>query len=508
MTTLGTRALMCLLSIALIAGCAADLDSDAEASVGLHGEALRLSRECNDSFDSVYTAPSELPDFEPSRRGDVVRCSTGRSIAPDEIAATLLKLGFAGVPARSPVQLYRISYRTTRVGKNGDLSSALVVLPANNRITQDGQGQNEGEGENGGQAGARAPLIVFGHGTVPFGPTCGYSKYDPARDLPDRELASLLAFATLGFPVIMPDFPGFVAGSTVTGYILSEDEAQALLDATRAMQKLVQDPPDRVAMVGHSQGGHAVLSAQALARSYGMAGQLIGIAAMAPFWAVGRTFGAIVSPEFMFNTTDNPGPLAFAVEYFYTHAELYDGAGRGPELFKPEVRSALQGYVSSCSFEASPAVLGFSAADFFQPDFLDAVAGCGVFGADACSGGLAGTWETRFRADRPQLDPAGAPVVMWHGANDAVIEPALAKCAIDKLSADLQPLEGTAARFTFCGDAAADHESLLSNDIAWVARWIEARAGNGGEPPSCPGSDALEGGNGPLSCLTPPGNDD
>ena len=97
---------------------------------------------------------------------------------------------------------------------------------------------------------------------------------------------------------------------------------------------------------------------------------------------------------------------------------------------------------------------------------------------------------------------------MWHGANDLVIEPPLAKCAIDKISADLPPLKGATAKFTFCGDAGADHESLLSNDVAWVTRMIEARAGNAGEPPACPGIGALEGGQGPLTCLTPPGNVD
>jgi pimeloyl-ACP methyl ester carboxylesterase len=342
---------------------------------------------------------------------------------------------------------------------------------------------------------------------VPYGTSCADSRLDPLRDTRDLELATVIAFATHGFPVIMPDYAGFIAGSPVAGYLLSEDEAHSLLDATRAVQQLLPAAPDKIVLVGHSQGGHAVLSAQALARSYGLSGELVGVAAFAPFWAVGRAMGAIVSAEFGFNTHDDPGLLSFAIEYFYTHAELYDGTGRGAALFKPAVRNALKSFVSTCQFEADPSVLGASSADFLQPDFLAAVGECGVFGGADCASGLAATWERRFRADRPKLDPRGAPVVMWQGALDAVIPTSLAKCAIDKLGADL-PAGNTPATFTLCGDAAADHESLESNNAAWVTSWIEARARRGAEPPSCPGESALELDGVPLSCMTPPGNDD
>jgi pimeloyl-ACP methyl ester carboxylesterase len=290
--------------------------------------------------------------------------------------------------------------------------------------------------------------------------------------------------------------------------LLSEDEAHSLLDATRAMQKLLRDGFDRVAFVGHSQGGHAVLSAQALARSYGMAGQLVGVAAMAPFWAPGRTFGAIIAPELMFNTHDNPGELrgelSFAVEYFYTHAELYDGRGRGAALFTRSAQAALPGFVSSCSFENDPSVLGTLPSDIFQASLINAVGPCGVSGGSACTSGLAATWERRFRADRPKLDAAGAPVVLWQGANDLVINPLLAKCGIDKISADLPPSSRT-AKFTQCGDPVAAHEDLLSNQMGWVTRWIDARALGTAEPAAC---QTLESITGPLMCLTPPGNQD
>jgi len=476
-----------------------------------------------------------------NRRGDIVRCARDRTIGTDEIAASLAHRGFVGVTATNAIQLFRITYRTQRFSGQADVSSALVLLPAGRRAASAGADQSAAieaaseaeatiavdglavdsvapvDSANRGGNRRRAPLVVFGHGTVPYGNICAYSCADPASDnipgmtMGDREYGSLLAFATHGFPVIMPDYAGFVAGSPVGGYMFSQDEARSVLDATRAMQKLVQNPPDRVALVGHSQGGHAVLSAQAIARSYGLAGQLVGVAAFAPFWAPGRAFGAITA--FGFDTISAPDPLRFMIEYFYTHAELIEGPGRGVELFVPRVRDAVRGIAQSCEFY--PSLEGLQVdkntpafvEDFLQPDFLAAVQGCGI-DISLCRDGLAYTWESRFRADRPTLDRRGAPVVMWQGKNDVVIPLGFAKCGIDKLRQDL-PGTNSTARFTLCGDASADHESVQGNNVAWVTKWIEARAFGTPEPAACPGEAALtDAETGPLVCQTPPGNQD
>jgi pimeloyl-ACP methyl ester carboxylesterase len=522
--------------VGVITGCSSQAADGGEDVVAADVEALDLARACTDSFASIYARPQNLGSASSGNRGTVLKCAPDRTISVSEIQASLDHRGFVGVTALNAVQVYRIQYRTERFNGRADVSSALVVLPSGRRYPGTSTtsvdsaavsgaavdtaavdaptvqvNDDSAIASGGGGGGRRPPLIVFGHGTVPYGNTCAYSKNDPTADVipgmdqGDRELGSVLAFATRGFAVIMPDYAGFVEGSQVAGYLFSQDEARSVLDATRAMQKLLRDPPDRVALVGHSQGGHAVLSAQAIARSYGMAGQLVGVAAFAPFWAPARTIGAIVSPAFGFNTTDAPGPISFAIEYFYTHAELYDGAGRGANLFLPSVREALLGFVRSCSFTASPAVLGHEPPDFLQPDFLTAVSNCGL-DRNACSGGLAGTWETRFKADRPALDRRGAPVVLWQGKFDAVIPTPFAKCAIDKLRQDLS---SGSAKFTLCGDADADHESVQGDNLAWVMQWINARAFGGPEPAACPGEDALtDPETGPLVCQTPPGNQD
>lgn len=524
--------------LAIVVACTSEVAESGEEVVASESQELRLVRGCNDSFDSIYARPQNLPPMNNNRRGDIVRCARDRTMGTDEIAASLSQRGFVGVTATNAIQIFRVTYRTTRFSGQADVSSAVVLLPAGRRTASAGADQSaaieaasEAEATiavegvaadsaaaatdraaaaNRGGTRRRAPLVVFGHGTVPYGNKCAYSRNDPASDIipgmpmGDREFGSMLAFATHGFPVIMPDYAGFVAGSPIAGYLFSQDEARSLLDATRAIQKLIQSPPDRVALVGHSQGGHAVLSAQAIARSYGLSGQLVGAVAFAPFWAPGRTFGALTG--FGFDTVESPGPLAFMIEYFYTHAELIDGPGRGAELFVPSVRPALLNIVQSCEFYPSLTTLGTYAEDFLQPDFMAAVQACG-FDPAACRGGLAGKWEARFKADRPTLDRRGAPVVMWHGKNDDVIATPFAKCAIDKLRQDL-PGTNSTAKFTLCGDANADHESVQGNNVAWVTKWIEARAFGSPEPAACAGEEALTNPGIPLVCQTPPGNQD
>ena len=74
---------------------------------------------------------------------------------------------------------------------------------------------------------------------------------------------SIYTLAGYGYTVIAPDYSGFSYGQP-PGYFNAEDEAHSVLDATRAAANLLPSPPDKVVFVGHSQGGHAALSAQSL----------------------------------------------------------------------------------------------------------------------------------------------------------------------------------------------------------------------------------------------------
>lgn len=450
-----------------------------------------LARQCRDDIDSVYAVPSDLPPYAASQRGDVVRCAKDRTFSVEEIETRLAADGFVDADVRGAVHVYRVAYRTDRLLGQEGLSSALVLLPDMPRT-------------------AAPPLIVFAHGWEGIDPACNVSKGDWTQ-APFQRVGSLLALASYGYPVIAPDYAGFLPGSTPAGVMLAEDEAHSVLDGTRAMSKLLKPgaTSDQVVLVGHSQGGHAVLSAQALAGSYGLSGQLAGVLAFAPMWIPGQTPGLIISNALGLNTTDDAGSLRLAMAYFYTHAEIYDGAGRGLALFQPNLRSRVQAELAACPSTPNVApleVLGKTTADFFEPAFVDSIGSCVLGSEEDCAKEPAAAWLPRFRADRPRLDARGTDVVMWLGAEDESIPPDLGQCAIDKINADFSAPD-TTATFTLCGDRTAAHETILSRNMSWAAEWIASHTGDAPEPAPCAGRNEIVPADDVLECGLP-GNAD
>lgn len=492
---------LCLSLCLFGAACAADSPKTGEDVLAAKSALVKLA--CTDSVDSVYEKPGNLPALDDSRRGDVVRCAQGDSISSDALRAALSDAEFEGVEVKSGVQLYRISYRTQRAVQGADVASALVAVPLQygGGAVKDRDGADDDDEDDDEDKGKRGPVVVYGHGTVPYRQDCGYSRSDPLTatflGAPDLELRSFLALAAQGFAVIFPDYAGFVAGSPVTGYMFAEDEAYSVLDSTRAMKKLLEQFPDQVAFVGHSQGGHAVLSAQSYVRSYGMAGKLAGVVAYAPFWAPARAFGIVIWPPAGYKVKNEDGSvdevgayaLNTAIEYFYTHAELIDGAGKGKDILSFNIDNLLGGKGSECNFFPDLTPYGNDGVELFKPQF-EAVGVCA--GTGECDDPEAQKWAARWAKDRPALDPKGAPVALWQGGADAVVPTSIAGCAIDKLREDIS------SKLKVCADADADHETIENRHAAWVIQWIKARAQGGAEPTqSCAPENVLEG----LDCF-------
>jgi hypothetical protein len=285
-----------------------------------------------------------------------------------------------------------------------------------------------------------------------------------------------------------------------------------MLDATRAMKNLLPSAalPPKVFFVGHSQGSHVVLSAQAFAKSYGMEGELAGVAPMALLWVTDLTWGASLSPVAGLHTATDAAALSYGMYYFYGHGELYDGPGGGLAMFRADKRAQVAAVLSgSCESDVDTQMptLGAASTDFYDPTFLSAVSGCMALG-QSCDQEPAATWVTRAIADRPAIDPYSAPIVIWHGAVDTTISPARAQCGFDKLQADLAAASAPTTTITICGDPEADHGGVIERDMDWIAQWIDARVGGQPDPPGCPGTAPLQPADGsPLVCATPPVNE-
>jgi pimeloyl-ACP methyl ester carboxylesterase len=262
--------------------------------------------------------------------------------------------------------------------------------------------------------------------------------------------------------------------------------------------------PTKVVLVGHSIGGHAALSAHAFAKSYGLEGELVGVATFAPFWVSALAWGAVLYPGAGITVASAAGLLQFQLDYFYAHGELLDGPGHGLDLIKPEKRElARQMLEHDCldEFSANLPNLGAAPADYFTQEAIDTLGLCGASG-DCAAAEAVSPWPARFRADRPPVDANGPPILMWFGGQDALITPGYARCGYDKLARDVAS-PGT-TQLTMCFDPDAIHSRVPIRDVAWVNDWIAARVGGGPEPTCTPPLPPEQGG---AQCTQLPPND-
>lgn len=158
------------------------------------------------------------------------------------------------------MQAFRILYRSRGVRDEPIAVSAAIFFPKEPAPARD------------------RPVIAWAHPTTGVATRC-------APSLAENLQGSIQGFAEMaraGYVVVATDYEGL--GTTGTHpYLIGSSEGRALLDSVRAAHELPNSGAGkRFALWGHSQGGHAVLFAGRLARSYAPELSLVGIAAAAP----------------------------------------------------------------------------------------------------------------------------------------------------------------------------------------------------------------------------------
>ncbi|HEY2744533.1 MAG TPA: hypothetical protein VGL86_07915 [Polyangia bacterium] len=237
--------------------------------------------------------------------------------------------------------------------------------------------------------------------------------------------------------------------------------------------------------VGHSQGGGAVLSAQALARDYGLDGTLVGVIAFAPQWPTRlNSFGYVDQlnnpTELTIATgiSDNVVTVMRTYGYFYNHVGAAD-AGDG---FPAASRSGIDGAATTLCQTPLGGYLQATAThvgDLFDPAFRTALLACIANGAgDAGCVDPAKSWYGYLVANFVTADATGAPILYVQGLADPIMPPAReAACNLQKLQAD-----GVAPEV--CVDGPADHQTVVGRNTDFALSWADALRG-GGDLPSC-----------------------
>jgi pimeloyl-ACP methyl ester carboxylesterase len=381
----------------------------------------------------VYVTPSSLPPFTPATR--------------------LTAAGVTGMAPTSGMSTYRIAYRTTRFDGSGGAGTARVYLPTAPRS-------------------APLPIVVATHGTTGLSDLCAPSRWDTVSDY------IVLPWVGHGYAVVAPDYAG-LGNEGTQGYGDNADTGYSTLDAARALRKLVASGAlsSKILVEGHSQGGGSALSAQALAKSYGADGDVVGVIPFAPGWTTKVSVDGFRAPLV---PTSYGGGLPAAVGAMFVDAYFanYVGPTHEGDGFASGVRSQVVGELASqCIFQlvtsipqTAPTVGALFDATLMTTAVacFDATPGC----AEPGKSYLAFNQKNVLTADA-----SGAKVLMVLGMQDTAVAPPAARCVVDKLQKD-----GVTPQV--CTDAQAQHLDVVQRNAAFAVQWTDAIF-DGTTPPPC-----------------------
>ena len=209
-------------------------------------------------------------------------------------------------------------YRSTGVNGKPVAVSGLVHLP-------------KGKAPKGGW-----PIVTWAHGTTGLGDQCAPSR-NPGEGLIHAYTVYIEGFLNrllnAGIAVVRTDYEG-LGTKGVHPYLVGRSEGRSVLDMVRAARQAHRTLGRRVAIGGHSQGGHAAVFAAALAPEYTPELQVKGTAALAPFAQGDEIFNAVVGSDQPSRVSGYVALFARGIDAAYPQLEIASLLSeRGRELY-------------------------------------------------------------------------------------------------------------------------------------------------------------------------------
>jgi pimeloyl-ACP methyl ester carboxylesterase len=260
------------------------------------------------------------------------------------------------------------------------------------------------------------------------------------------------------------------SGLAIGGYLDAQDEAQATLDAARALASMFSSGLNgKTALVGHTQGAHAVLSATALQPTYAPDVQLAAVATYAPFWLTMDIWGFLIDSDPKIPST--PAMTAMSVWYHYSHGELLDGVGHGLDVFAASAKPSVLNFVhDNCwgqwSGLGSPTG---SVDDLYDPNFVSGIGFAAGLGGPCFNSAQCTTWLARYAADRPSLAGSHVPLLLVYGGSDQILTPDSLECVLDRFRRE----DGVA--YSLCVAPGVGNAGILRAKSSYVAGWLGAQ---------------------------------
>lgn len=184
------------------------------------------------------------------------------TVRPEDLAGapgTLIRAAPIDIMSVYRAKAYRILYVSRNLkGEKIGVSGMMVVSTLPGR-------------------GAMRPVVAWAHPTTGVAHKCAPSMRSDPLAIPG--IKDMIAN---GYTVVATDYPGLGTPGPVP-YLIGIGEAQSVLDSVKALRTMPEaQAGGEFVLWGHSQGGHAVLFAAGLAKSYAAELKLLGVAAAAP----------------------------------------------------------------------------------------------------------------------------------------------------------------------------------------------------------------------------------
>src|SRR4051812_18515728 len=280
--------------------------------------------------DAFYTPPSTLPG---KKHGDAIwaRKVTGEPA-----------LKSAGVN-------WKILYRSVGSDRKPIAVSGTVSVPK-------GKAPKKGW-----------PVISYDHGTTGIADVCApsHDSTDNPAHLYNSYIYPLLnRWLKAGYAVVRTDYQG-LGTPGVHQYLVGQSEGRSTLDMVRAARRLDPKISKRIAISGHSQGGHAALWGAFLAPKYTPELKLHGTVAFAPASHISELVSLVGTQHSPGGGLSSEAALVIrGVDDFNPGLNITSGFSDKFAPFYPETLTKCQPQLSQ-----PDSVGGVAPADFFKQDY-------------------------------------------------------------------------------------------------------------------------------------------
>jgi len=257
------------------------------------------------------------------------------------------------------------------------------------------------------------PVITYDHGTTGIADQCAPSKDavdNPAHPYNAYVYPLLNRWLKAGYAVVRTDYQGLGTPGTHE-YLVGRAEGRSTLDVVRAARKFDTHLSNRIAISGHSQGGHAALWGAALAPKWTPELKLRGTVAFAPASHISELLSVV-------RASNSPGGGLSG------EAALI---ARGLDDFKPGLN--LPGLFTDKFTALYPEADTKCLPQLSEPDSVGGLAPSELFRSDADLGPLV----TALDLSDPENLTIKSPLAVEQGGADSTVFPALTDDLVKQL---------------------------------------------------------------------------